>query len=190
MNKNKKITIVSLIVVLIIAVGVVIVYKLIENSVTNRENFKFKVENISSNPVETVNHEKNEQNYSKVIDNITIELSIPNEWKYEEMSKNEENDFYKYALKLYRSNENQYAILYFYNNQFGVCGTGRTSENITLNNRKEAAIGYYDGNKDWSDISFYNMNKNIAVMNYGLINAEADEVIEFIKTINITENNL
>lgn len=80
--------------------------------------------------------------------------------------------------------------MYFYNNQFGVCGTGRTTKNIPLNNENEATIGYYDGNKNWSDISFYNMNRNIAFMNYGLKNADADEVIEFIKTINITENNL
>ena len=50
--------------------------------------------------------------------------------------------------------------------------------------------GYYDENKNWTDISFYNINKNIAVMNYGLVNEDADEAIQFIKTINITENNI
>lgn len=187
MSKNKKVIIGTLI-VMIIVIGVVIAYKVIEKSVTNRANFNFKVENISSNPVATVNHEKDTQNYSKVLDNIKIELNIPSDWRYEEMQKNKENDFYKYALKFYKNSEEQYAVLYFYNNQFGVCGTGRTTENITLNNGEQATIGYYDGNKKWSDISFYNMNKNIAVLNYGLIDAESDEVIEFIKTINITEN--
>lgn len=188
-NKNKKIIIGILIVVLIIVIGLVIAYKLIENSITNRADFNFTVENITYNLVETVDHEKNKQNYSKVVDNIKLELNIPNEWKYEELQKNEENASYKYALKLYKTDEDQYAMLYFYNNEFGVCGTGRTSENITLNNGEEANIGYYDENENWSDISFYNMNKNIAVINYGLINTDADEVIEFIKTINITENN-
>lgn len=184
MNKNNK----MIIGILLVVIGGVIAYKIIENSVTNRENFNFKVENIASNPVETVSHEKNAQSYSKVIDNITIELNVPSEWKYEEMQKNKENDFYKYALKIYKNSEEQYAMLYFYNNQFGVCGTGRTSKNITLNNGKDATIGYYDGNKNWSDISFHNINRNIAVLNHGLINAESDEAIEFIKTINITEN--
>lgn len=133
------------------------------------------------------NKDKNYQAYSKVIDGIKIELNIPIEWKYKEVEKDKDNDFYKYALKLYKNNENQYAMLYFYNNQFGVCGTGRTSEKVTLNNEEEAIIGYYDGNKNWSDISFYNMNKNIAVMNCGLINDEANEAIEFIKTINVSE---
>lgn len=167
------------------------------------ENYKYEegliIEILGFEVFNDVNSNKNErkwtklnenENYSKVIDNIKLELSIPNDWKYKEIPKDGKNDFYKYALKLYKNNENQYAMLYFYNNQFGVCGTGRTSKNISLNNGKEATIGYYDGNKNWSDISFYNMNKNVALMNYGLINADAEEVTEFIKTINITESNL
>ena len=191
MNKNKKI-IIGILIVLIIVIGIVVAYKIIESSITNRADFNFKVENISSTPVETVDidNQKNKKNYYKEIDNIKLELNIPNEWNYEEIPRNEENDFYKYALKLYKNNENQYAMLYFYNNSFGVCGTGRTSKNIILNNGKEAVIGYYDENKNWADISFYNINKNIEVMNYGLIDEDADEAIQFIKTINITENNI
>ena len=186
MNKYKQIIIIILIVVFIIGVGVAISYA----DVTNRETFNVKVENVSPIPVETVSQEKNSQSYYKVIDNTKLELEIPNDWKYEEMPKNEEHDFYKYALKLYKNNENEYAILYFYNNQFGVCGTARTEKDITLDNGKEANIGYYDANKNWSDISFYSMNKNVAVINEGLINDEAEELIDFIKTINITESNL
>ena len=189
MNRNKKI-IIGILIILIIVIGIVVAYKVIENSVTNRADFNFIVENISSSPVETVDSQKNGKNYYREIDNIKLELNIPNNWNYEEIPQNEENDFYKYALKLYKNNENQYAMLYFYNNPFGVCGTGRTSKNIILNNGKEAIIGYYDENKNWTDISFYNINKNIAVMNYGLVNEDADEAIQFIKTINITENNI
>jgi hypothetical protein len=130
------------------------------------------------------------QKYFTEIDNIKIELNIPNEWKYEEMQKDKENDFYKYALKLYKDNVNQYAILYFYNNPFGVCGTGRISKNIILNNGEQASIGYYDGNKNWSDISFYNLNKNVAIINNGLIDDDAEAVIQYVKSINITERNL
>ena len=189
MNRNKKI-IIGILIILIIVIGIIFAYKVIENSVTNRADFNFTVENISSSPVETVDNQKDGKKYYKEIDNIKLELNIPNSWNYDETIQNEENDFYKYALKLYKNNENQYAMLYFYNNPFGVCGTGRTSKNIILNNGKEAVIGYYDENKNWADISFYNINKNIAVMNYGLIDEDADEAIQFIKTINITENNI
>ena len=189
MNRNKKI-IIGILIILIIVIGIIFAYKVIENSVTNRADFNFTVENISSSPVETVDNQKDGKKYYKEIDNIKLELNIPNSWNYEETIQNEENDFYKYALKLYKNNENQYAMLYFYNDPFGVCGTGRTSKNIILNNGKEATVGYYDENENWADISFYDTNKNIAVMNYGLIDEDADEAIQFIKTINITENNI
>lgn len=123
------------------------------------------------------------QHYSKVINNIKLDLDIPNEWKYEEMPKNEDDT---YALKLYKTNENQYAILSFDSNEFFVCGTGRKQENIALNNGEEAIIGYYDGKKDWSDISF-DSNRHLAFVNYGLENHEADEFIDFVKTINIEQ---
>ena len=145
--------------------------------------------NTITNIFEKISNEKY-QKYFTTIDNIKIELNIPNEWKYEELQRDKENDFYKYALKLYKNNVDQYAILYFYNNPFGVCGTGRTTENMILNNGKQASIGYYDGNKNWSDISFYSMNKNVAIINYGLIDDDANAVIQYVKSINITESNL
>ena len=131
------------------------------------------------------NEPENYQKYSKTIENTKIELEIPNEWKYTEIPQNEENN-YKYALRLYKTNEEQCAILYFRSDMFAVCGTGRTTEEITLKNGKEATIGYYDGNKNWSDISFYNTNKYISILNNGLTDDEAKEAIEIIKTINIS----
>ena len=56
---RKKI-IISILAVLIIAISIIIIdYKVIEKSVTNRENFNFTIENISSSPVNTINHEQN-----------------------------------------------------------------------------------------------------------------------------------
>ena len=43
MNKNKKI-IIGILIALIIVVGIEVAYKIIENSVTNRAEFNFKVE--------------------------------------------------------------------------------------------------------------------------------------------------
>lgn len=57
---RKKI-IISILAVLIIAISILIIaYKVIEKSVTNRENFNFTIENISSSPVNTINHEQND----------------------------------------------------------------------------------------------------------------------------------
>ncbi len=60
MNKIKKVIIGILIAVLIV-IGIVVAYKIIEKSVTNRADFNFTVENIDSNPVNTVNHDNNKE---------------------------------------------------------------------------------------------------------------------------------
>lgn len=69
MNKNIKIIIGILIIVLIIVIGIVVVYKLIENSVTNREDFKFNAENISSTAVDTINNEQNKDKSEEISNN-------------------------------------------------------------------------------------------------------------------------
>ena len=178
---NKKIVIGILIVIIVGVVsfgGCKIINRTLNNKYNEKANFT---------PVEIVNNKESNEKISKVVDNVKLELNIPNEWKYEELPKNEENDIYSYALKLYKDDDSKYATLYLYYNKFGVCGTDRTSKNITLDNGKEATIGYYDENDSWSDISFYDMNKNVVVLNYGLVGSQADELIQIIKTINITQ---
>ena len=58
---------------------------------------------------------------------------------------------------------------------------------IFLNNNQEAIIGYYN-NTIWSDISFKDYAPKVAIINYSLKENEAKEILEFIKTIEITEN--
>ncbi len=167
------------------------VHRLNHNSKSGYDNgliikiFGKEIYNNVPNNTKEIYYEETEKNYSKTIDNINIELSIPNDWNYEEIPQNKENNSYKFALKLYKNEESKNAVLYFYNNPFGVCGTGRTTEKIYLNNGTEAVVGYYDNNENWSDVSFYKLNHNIALINCGLEGAEAQEVLEFIKTINI-----
>lgn len=167
------------------------VHKLNHNSASGYDNgliikiFGKEIYNNVPNNIKETYSEEIEKNYSKTIDNINIELSIPNDWNYEEIPQNEENNSYKFALKLYKNEESKNAVLYFYNSPFGVCGTGRTSEKIYLNNGTEAVVGYYDNNENWRDVSFYKLNHNIALINCGLEGTEAQEVLEFIKTINI-----
>lgn len=164
------------------------VHRLNHNSKSGYDNgliikiFGKEIYNNVPNNIKETYSEEIEKNYSKTIDNINIELSIPNDWNYEEIPQNKENNSYKFALKLYKNEESKNAVLYFYNSPFGVCGTGRTTEKIHLNNGTEAVVGYYDNSENWSDVSFY---KFIALINCGLEGAEAKEVLEFIKTINI-----
>ena len=123
--------------------------------------------------------EVKEEKYSKIIDNIRIELSILKDWHYEQINSEDS----KFTLKLYKDSKDKYATLNFYNNPFVVCATGRTSKEITLNNGIKAFIGYYD-ESIWSDISFYELNPNIAFINNNLLD-DQNEFLEMVKTLNI-----
>jgi len=68
MNKSKKI-IIGILIVLIIVVGIVVAYKIIENSVINRADFNFTVENISSSPVNTIDHGQNDTELNRNANN-------------------------------------------------------------------------------------------------------------------------
>lgn len=189
MRKNIFKVVIIIMVTLLMLIG--IMYLIDWNRMKKGDKVIFCTWRTKYAPVQNIseNENNNSVKYSKYIDNIKLELNIPNEWKYEELPKNEGNDFFKYALKLYKNNKEQYAMLYFYNNQFGVCGTGRTTEKLILNNNQEASIGYYDNDKSLQDISF-NINKNIALVNNGLTYDEAEELLEIIKTVNITYNSI
>ena len=188
---NKKICkiIIAVIIILVFIVG--IMYFIDLDKMKKGEQVVFSTWGSKYAPIvnetENQNTYENNRKYSKEVDNTKIELNIPNEWNYEEVPIREESPSYRYALKLYKNDKNKYATLYFYDNPFGVCGTDRTEEKITLNNGEQATMGYYGTSKDWCDISFHNINEHIVILNDGNLGGDdAKEIIEFIKTINIT----
>ena len=130
----------------------------------------------------SIKEESNEEKYLKTIDNTIIELSILKNWHYEEQTFEDS----KFALKLYKDSQDKYATLNFYNNPFSVCGTGRTTKELILNNGITAIIGYY-GEPIWSDITFYELNPNIAFINNGLEEDETQDFLEMVKTLNIED---
>ncbi len=106
MSKKEKMISGILIIVLIIVIGIVIVYNLIEKSVTNREDFKFKVENNNSVPVETINHEQNEKTFfGKVIESDASYIIVePNEDEEERKSAD------KISISLEKNSDTLYMI--------------------------------------------------------------------------------
>ncbi len=180
----------TIIILVIILIGIVVTMYLIDfNKMKNGEEIIFGTWGKKYSAIVKTNQndnatEENYQKYSKTVGDTTIELDILNGWNYKEIQA-AENDDYIYALKLFKSNEEQCAILYFYKENFGVCGSERTSQNITLNNGKQAVVGYYENSDEWIDISFAEMNHNIAIINRNLQKNDNDEIIKIIKTINI-----
>ena len=134
MSNNKKVIIGILIAVLIIVIGIVVVYKVVEKSVTDREDFKFTVENISSNPVDTTNQgqsniksNRNPNNVIIKVDNTTI--------KPESVS-----------ITITDNNENQYG--------WGV--EFRVQEKV---NGECKNLNYISDNLSWIDIA-YQLNED------------------------------
>ena len=177
----------TIIILAIITVAVVgTMYLIDSNRMKNGEKVVFGTRGKKYSAIVKTNQDENvvkEEKYSKIIGDTTIELNIPSGWNYKEMQVTE-NDNYDYALKLYKNDEEQYAMIYFYKEKFGVCGTERISKNITLNNGNEVVVGYHSGDEVWRDI-LIDTNKNIVVINPNLSKKEADEAIEIIKTLNI-----
>jgi len=182
----KKKVVVSVLIICLIAVIICAMYLIDRNRMKNNKPVLFSNWGYSYAPPVMVK----EYNYSKTIANTVIELDIPSEWKFEEdIASDEYNNFYKFALKIYKDSSDKNITLYLYNGPFGVCGTGRTSKDIKLNNGKDAIVGYYDNNEEWWDISFYEINPNIAFLNCGLEGNDANEALEIAKTINISNVN-
>ena len=124
---NKKV-IIGILIAILIVIGVVVVYKVIEKSVTNRENFKYTVDNISSTPVDTVNNE-----------NLIYEKTItPNE---NFVSKEEDKVFY--TIKIYQNN-NEIRVVSSSNSSFS-----KDISYVIENNNK---ITENDINIEWQTI--------------------------------------
>ncbi|MCX4366085.1 MAG: hypothetical protein OSJ70_09995 [Bacilli bacterium] len=119
--------------------------------------------------------------FNKIIDKTTIDFKLPKGWNYEELPL-EEGD--KLSLKIYDESSNKYMTLYYLDNPVGVCGTGRTSKDVTISNNKIAIMGYYDGKKQWDDIIFPNTAPNVIFINENL---EDEDTIEILKTITISQ---
>lgn len=91
-------------------------------------------------------------------------------------------------MKLYKSDSSKNTILYYYTGPLGACGTGKIDKRMYINNGIEADIEYYDNSEVWREISFHQINPNIAFINSRLEDRESQEVLEFVKTLRIINN--
>ena len=78
MAKNKKTIIVILSIILMIPIGIFVAYKVIENIVTNGENFNLNVENASPTPINPVNNGENIEWNEITKDGVNEELLFQN----------------------------------------------------------------------------------------------------------------
>ena len=179
-KKNFKILVIivlSLVVLLIIAAVKFNVLKKIGFKKFNQSNLNV----VNTNNINPVQGEK----YEKVLDGVSISFTKLDGWKYEELPATEE---YKFALKFYKSSNDKYATLYFYNTMSAVCGTDRRVDTLNLNNGNKLNVGYSTADNIWRDIFFSLSSKDIVIINHTLDKVEAENFLEMVKTFDVVKN--
>lgn len=177
-KKNFKILVIivlSLVVLLIIAAVKFNVLKKIGFKKFNQSNLNV----VNTNNINPVQGEK----YEKVLDGVSISFTKLDGWKYEELPATEE---YKFALKFYKSSNDKYATLYFYNKMSAVCGTDRRVDTLNLNNGNKLNVGYSTADNIWRDIFFSLNSKDIVIINHTLDKVEAENFLEMVKTFEVS----
>ena len=177
-KKNVKILVIvvlSLVVLLIIAAVKFNIFRKFRFKESNQSNFNVTINN-------NINSAQGEK-YEKVLDGVSISFIKLNGWKYEELPATEE---YKFALKFYKSSSDKYAVLYFYNNVLGVCGTDRKEQVLNLNNGNKVNVGYSTDDNLWRDIYFSLNGNEIVMLNHTLDKVEAENFLEMVKTFEVS----
>ena len=178
-KKNVKILVIvvlSIVVLLIIAAIKFNFLKKFEFKKLNQSNYNATITN-NINPAQG-------EKYEKVVDGVLISFTKLGGWKYEELPATEE---YKFALKFYKSSNDKYATLYFYNTMSGVCGTERRVDTLSLNNGNKLNVGYSTADNIWRDIFFSLNSKDIVIINHTLDKVEAENFLEMVKTFDVVK---
>ena len=175
---------VKILVIVVLSLVVLLIIAAVKFNFLNKFWFKkINQSNFNATITNNINSAQGEK-YEKIVDGVSISFIKLNGWKYEELPATEE---YKFALKFYKNSSDKYAVLYFYNNVSGVCGTDRKEQVLNLNNGNKVNVGYSTDDNLWRDIYFSLNGKEIVMLNHTLDKAEADECLELVKTFDISK---
>lgn len=84
----------------------------------------------------------------------TLRVQVPDSWKYEVCPEGTLDDSEAcFGVKIWPDSGSDSCVQLYWSDSFGVCGTGLKEETLTLAGDSVSA-GYYDGNKNWTFLSF------------------------------------
>lgn len=116
----------------------------------------------------------------------SIQITMPEEWKYEICPVDDEKLIYgDYGVHIYPEDAAEGFVEIVYKSFFGVCGTGLREEEKTIAD-DTAFIGYYDDSDIWSFVVFEGRNKHIVAQTYqtdGWWDERQEEVMEILDTL-------
>ena len=152
---------------------------------------------------ETENHhdttnETPEVQEKSVIDTIVeqggpygkISISLPAEWHYETYPIDSNAlSIGMYGIRFYPKEATNGYIELAYIDFFGVCGTGLTSETVTIAG-DSATIGTYDNHNYWDFISFKGKNEGIVALTNSVDdwwNEQSDQILHILDTLSFNQ---
>ena len=116
----------------------------------------------------------------------TLRVQVPDGWKYEVCPEGtldgSETDF---GVKLWPDSGSDSCVQLYWSDSFGVCGTGLKEETLTLAGDSVSA-GYYDGDKNWTFLSFQGKNRGIVAWadpNAGWFADKGDQLLAVLDTV-------
>ncbi len=118
-------------------------------------------------------------------DERMLSLIVPDGWEYatHETATATSDLAYPFFIEIWPEGETQGSLLFVYDEKFGVCGTGLTSEEVILGGHT-GSMGTYDNNAVWTFIVF---DSNYHIWNHGADNwwnEHGTEAMEILDTIN------
>ena len=180
MEKNN----VKILVIVVLSIVVLLIIAAIKFNFLKKFEFKkLNQSNYNATITNNINPAQGEK-YEKVVDGVSISFTKLGGWKYEELPATEE---YKFALKFYKSSNDKYATLYFYNTMSAACGTDRRVDTLNLNNGNKLNVGYSTADNIWRDILFSLNSKDIVIINHTLDKVEAENFLEMVKTFDVVK---
>lgn len=116
----------------------------------------------------------------------TLRVQVPDGWKHEICPEGtldgSETDF---GIKIRPDSGSDSEITLYWSDSFGVCGTGLKEETLTLAGDSVSA-GYYDGDKNWTFLSFHGKNSGIVAWtdpNAPWFAAQGEQVLAMLDTV-------
>lgn len=116
----------------------------------------------------------------------TLRVQVPDGWKYEVCPEGTLDDSEAcFGVKIWPDSGSDSCVQLYWSDSFGVCGTGLKEKTLTLAGDNVSA-GYYDGDKNWTFLSFQGKNRGIVAWadpNAGWFADKGDQLLAMLDTV-------
>ena len=115
---------------------------------------------------------------------VSIVIPLPDGWEYK-VNEHEGEPAGGQGITIFKGGDESRTAHIQFTENFAVCGTGLSTAEADFPSGEKATIGYYDGGKDWSFITFNDTAGEYVVTNTNFTGEDALEALEIIGQANV-----